>query len=224
MTVVATPTDLLKVLSSAQHPYYQSSQHEETHENMASFLNEWKQYDIDYNRVVRWDIRSVNNDFSKAEDMEPSDIDYYGPWGTQYVELAFVAPRKGHTFTQRILNIRPSDMPALYAFLKKQWNYTQEMWNPLPTLEYSPPVTPQSRFLDKVQAVVETHTLASHTEPTHVNNLVNDKVHCAVRDVLGVIDDSYVLLERPEDDTTPLDPGLDIAGELATTYFAQINN
>lgn len=224
MTVVATPTDLLKVMSSAQHAYTHCSQYEERHPSMASFLQEWKQYDIEYNRVIRWDIRAVTDDFPKAEDMDKSDIEQFGQWGTQYVDLAFVAPRKGHTFTQRIQNIRPCDMPALYAFLKRHWQYTQELWNPLPTLEYTPPVTPQSRFLDKVQAVVETHTLASHTEPTHVNNLVNDKVHCAVRDVLGVIDDSYVLLERPEDDTTPLDPGLDIAGELATTYFAQINN
>lgn len=220
---IATPTDLLKALST-KHPYYHSSDHEETYRSLPEFLDAWKNYDIDLNRVIRWDIKEVKEDFSKPEEMEERDHEHFGPWGTQYALLHFVAPRKGHTFTNRILNLKPGDVPRLYTFLKKHWDHMQLLWDPLPNIEYIPPSTPRSRFVSKVRAITDMYTIVPSGDPEHIRNKSNERVVGAVRDVLGLIDDSYILLEQPEHDDVPLDPGLNIAGELAKTYFDEINS
>jgi len=223
MTLIATSTDLYKALSTAKHPYYHSSEYEETHEHMSEFLAAWKDYDIDLNRVIRWDIREVKDDFSNPNDMTDEDRRYFGEPGSQYALVHFVAPRKGHTFTHRILNLMPGEVPQLYVFLKKHWEYTQQLWDPLPHIEYVPPTTPRSRFLDRVKTVTKDHEIGESGMPGHFRIQANKQIHQAVASVLGVIDDSYVLLERPEDEDMPLDAGLNIAGELAKTYFADIN-
>lgn len=223
-TTIATSTDLLKAMRAPEHPYYHSSQYEETYSCMADFLDAWKNYDIDLNRVIRWDITDVKDDFSKAEEMDDNDRRQFGEWGSQYADIHFVAPRKGHTFTNRIQNLKPGDIPRLYMFLKKHWEHTQMLWDPIPHIEYIPPTTPRSRFLEKVKAITESHTVVPGGDAEHLRNVINKKVTAVAGDILGIIDDSYVLMERPEDEDMPLDPGLNIAGELAKTYFDEINS
>jgi hypothetical protein len=224
LETVATPTDLMKAMQAAKHPYYQSSDTTDSFKDINAFLESWKDYDIDLNRVIRWDIRNVSDDFPEPADMEPSDIDYYGPWGTQYMDIHYVAPRKGYTFSNRILNLKPGDMPRLCAWLNKHWEYTRLMWDPIPTTIYVPPESPRSRFLDKIKAVVDYQTVVPSGDDEHWRNKLNAKIHTVTHNILDVLDKDYVLLEKPDDDTLPLDASLNIAGELAKTYFDEINS
>jgi hypothetical protein len=223
LETIATPTDLMKAMQAAKHPYYQSSDTSDSFKDIGAFLESWKDYDIDLNRVIRWDIRNVADDFPDAVDMESSDIDYYGPWGTQYIDIHYVAPRKGHTFSNRILNLKPGDMPRLYAWLKKHWEYTQLMWDPIPTTVYVPPESPRSRFLDKIKSIVDYQTVAPSGDVGHVHDKLSAKIHTVAHNILEVLDQDYILLEKADDDGQPLDVSLNIAGELAKTYFDEIN-
>jgi hypothetical protein len=224
LETVATPTDLMKAMQAAKHPYYQSSDTTDSFKDINAFLESWKDYDIDLNRVIRWDIRNVSDDFPEPADMEPSDIDYYGPWGTQYMDIHYVAPRKGYTFSNRILNLKPGDMPRLCAWLNKHWEYTRLMWDPIPTTIYVPPESPRSRFLDKIKAVTDQHIVSPVIPGDSLRQERNERVQAVVRDVLEVIDTGYLLFEQSSDMDVPLDPILNIAGELAKTYFDEINS
>lgn len=223
-TTIATSTDLLKALRAPEHPYYHSSQYEETYPSMADFLDAWKNYDIDLNRVIRWDITDVKDDFSSADQMDENDRRQFGEWGSQYADIHFVAPRKGHTFTNRIQNLKPGDIPRLYTFLKKHWEHTQMLWDPIPHIEYVPPTTPRSRFLTRVKEITDARSAIPAGESNPMQAAIHSRVTATAGDILALIDNSYVLMERPEDEDMPLDPGLNIAGELAKTYFDEINS
>ena len=219
---VATPNDLLKALQ-VSHPYYNHSDHEDSFEGIGAFLESWKTYDIDLNRVIRWDIHDVSENFTCPEDMNDEDLRYYGPYGTQFAEIHFLAPRKGYTFTHRIKNLKPGDTPRLFTFLKKHWEHTKVLWDPLPNLEYVPPATPRSRFLDEIQAITERFLVVPGTVAPLVRELVSDHVKGVVHDVLGFVDTDYLLFEKPKSEDQPLDINLNIAGELAN-YFNEINS
>jgi hypothetical protein len=98
------------------------------------------------------------------------------------------------------------------------------MWDPIPTTIYVPPESPRSRFLDKIKAVVDYQTVVPSGDDEHWRNKLNAKIHTVTHNILDVLDKDYVLLEKPDDDTLPLDASLNIAGELAKTYFDEINS
>lgn len=225
MKTITTPDELLKTMI-VDHPYYHYSEHIDTHNSLKEFLESWKPYDIDQNRIIRWDIRNVTDDWPVEAEMSQEDIEYFGPWGTQYAELHFVAPRKGRTYTQRILNLKPDDTPRLFAFLKKHWEYIQKVWEPLPSIDYVPSVTPQTRFLDSVKGIVDKFAVDGGNKVELTVDDVNNRIEATAHAVLEVLDSDYMLFEKPGEEVKDLliDPELNISGDLAPTFEALFND
>lgn len=227
LKTITTQTALLDAFSVG-HPYYQDGETDKAFKNVSEFLTFWGKYDIECNRIVRWDIKDPKEDYSTeaefVDDLKHGLSNYFGNWESKYGEFHFMAPRKGYLFTHRVLNILPNDMPRLLAFLKPHWEYTQKMWDPLPTIEYVPVDSPQSIFLDKIRvATASCYIPPDVNNPTH-STMVNNLIDTTAVKILGVLDTDYVLLEKPYDDATNLDAGLNIAGLLAESYFDKINN
>lgn len=219
---VATPTDLLKALH-VDHPYYMWDDEMTRYDGIGAFLEYWRAYDIDLNRVIRWDIHAVSENYPDASEMTEEDIKYYGPHGSQYADIYFLAPRKGNLFTHRIQNLKPGDTPRLFTFLKRHWEHTKLLWEPLPNLEYCPPTTPRSRFLDEVQAITDRRLEMEPNVARHITDYVHERVKGAVGDVLSLVDRGYLLFEKPKSEDQPLDINLSIAGELGN-LFNEINS
>lgn len=240
MQIVSTPIELHKALQ-VEHAYYMSAPDGETHASVDEFINNWKDYDIDLNHIIRWD-------FHVQDDADLETIDSHGPMGSTYCDVVFVMPRKGYLFSNRIKHVKAHETPKLLAFLKKHWEYMQSQWGPVPEIDYISNSTPRSEFL------IEIERLTNHRVMTWFNPLVaaqdesSEKgsptramdraaavaIQQVVGDVLELIDKGipdvnggYALVPYPVDGQMgPIEDigDVDIAGDLSSWYFNMIQS
>lgn len=117
------------------HPYYcaegnfhKSGLHTEW-PSWAAFLREFKDADLDYNHVWRWD-------WPPSEDDLPADR----------LKIYMVAQRKA-IYESHEIKVKPEDEPSIRAFLEKHAARTAEMWAPIPLDTRAP------RWMELVQAL-----------------------------------------------------------------------
>lgn len=97
-----------------KHPYHSAAGFDEIWPDLDSFLDEFKDVDIDWNLVVRWD---VNNS-------ETSNTGYDAT-------IAMFQQRKESIVFHRIENLKESDVDALVNYLTPYWERNKENWAPL---------------------------------------------------------------------------------------------
>lgn len=112
-------------LYETNHPYYMSQgcyfdrgcHHE--YESWEDFLEEWRESDIDYNWIIRWD-------WSTLEDMELTPINHEDE---ELLQIQFFLQRKSYPISCYI-RVNRDQEPEIKEFLNKYWLYMKEMWAP----------------------------------------------------------------------------------------------
>lgn len=111
-----------KHLWEAEHPYYCNLSNYTCNDvgqkfkSFDEFLEEWKDSDLDYNLLFRWDWHDSNNPENEIVGDE--------------LQIFWLLQRKGH-YIFSIIKVTKEDEPKVVEFLKPHWEYMRELWEPL---------------------------------------------------------------------------------------------
>jgi len=110
----------MKHLWEVEHSYYcsESFQGHHDYESFNDFLEDWKDADLAYNLLFRWDWHIPEYE----EDYDEEDI--------ERLELYIMLQRKG-LFVSCYIKIDKSDEAKVKRFLAPRMKYLVELWRPL---------------------------------------------------------------------------------------------
>jgi hypothetical protein len=107
---------------SADHQYYcsdcnyYSNDAGASYESWEDFYEEYKDSDIDYNLVFRWDIK-------RQVDEEENQTGFY-------LEVFVMQQRKGKFTPLLIQNIKEENVPEIISFLTPRFEHLKKLWEP----------------------------------------------------------------------------------------------
>lgn len=97
---------------SIKHPYYPSTYDVTNWSSVDDFLTEYRDADLNYNLVIRWDIIPVS---VNVRDMV----------------ITLWHPRKSYIVQHQISDVGEEDMPKLIDYLEDHRTYHDKLWNPI---------------------------------------------------------------------------------------------
>lgn len=116
----------MKKLWEIEHPYYHNSgcyysnDCHNDYDSFEDFREEWKDSDMDYNWIIRWDWL----DSSDPDEELSSDL----------LQITFFMQRKRYPLSCWI-KVTKDDLDAVTKFLTPYAEYMKEMWEPLMEVE-----------------------------------------------------------------------------------------
>lgn len=87
------------------------------------FIDEWREYDIDYNLAFRWDIRQY-------EEEEQAEM-HGARKGDYYMEIFIMKQRLGLFAPQFIRLVQEENVEEIVEWLKPHYEYLREIWQPI---------------------------------------------------------------------------------------------
>lgn len=87
----------------------------------SEFYKEFKDSNLDYNLVFRWDVHCITEDDTENE----NEI------GGYRMEVFFMQQRKGKFVPIQIHKVTDNNVPEILEFLNKRKDYLFKLWNPL---------------------------------------------------------------------------------------------
>jgi hypothetical protein len=114
-----------KHLWEIDHPYYRtegcyfSNECHQEHESFDSFLEEWKDSDLDYNWLIRWDWIDKSKSENRSDDDDTQDV----------LEIQFFIQRKAYPLSVDV-KVDRKDEDRVRAWLQKYVKYMVKMWQP----------------------------------------------------------------------------------------------
>lgn len=95
-----------------EHSFYCSGRYMECFYSWDEFVENWQEYDIDLNLIIRWD-------WNLPTDKDPEAITVF-----------YLLQRKGY-ITECLVYIQKKDEEKIIEFLKPHWERIQKNWLPI---------------------------------------------------------------------------------------------
>lgn len=93
-------------------------------DNIDRFLHEYSDADIDYNLVIRFDVKSNIMDNS-------DNLKIHDEFGEKYAQITIIHQRKGIYAPNIIKDYRDEDDQKMVEYLKPHWEYLKKLWKPI---------------------------------------------------------------------------------------------
>lgn len=115
---------------AVEHPYYcnlsnyHSVEPYGQYETLSDFLEAFKNTDMDYNLLFRWDVKKKTDEDDDSEDDSTEKESYSA-------EFFFVMQRKGDFRAFEVKTLTEEDVESFLDFVRPRYEHLLSLWTPL---------------------------------------------------------------------------------------------